>query len=71
MQKLRPHKFDVPTCYFKVDKTVGISYSRVIYRVEPRQRHVVGLFNYLFPLQGFSNGLLTDPNGDHINKVFP
>ena len=46
MKMLRPQEVDVPTYHFVVHKTIGISYSRLIFRVNYIQMHVLGTFHY-------------------------
>ena len=41
-KKLRPQGVDIPTYNFGVHKTIGISSSRLIFRVHPSQRNGVG-----------------------------
>ena len=71
MLKLPPHEFDVPTYHFNVHMTIGISYIELMFRVHNIQRNGVGPSNYFSPLEELSNGLLSDPNGYHMQMLRP
>lgn len=49
IQKLHPQEIDVSTYHFGVHKTILTSSSKVIFRVYPRKRDSVGLFEYSIP----------------------
>ena len=49
VQNLCHHEVDVPTYHFWVNKIVGFSYSRVMFRVDHIKRNGIGPFKYLAP----------------------
>ena len=55
---------------FGVHKTFGLSSSRFMIRLHPRQRHGKGPFFHFFPYGYLFNGLLSNPNHDHIQNLF-
>ena len=71
MQKLHPWEVDVPTYNFEVHKIVGISYSRVIYRIYPSRRNGLLPFHYFFPQWDISHDHSIDPNIDRIKMLCP
>ena len=71
MKKLHLLELDVPTLYFKVHKTIGVSYYRLLFRVHHRLRIVVGHFHHCNPRQDLFNRLSSDPNGDCMQNLKP
>jgi hypothetical protein len=70
MQNLHPQKVDLPTYQLGVRKIVGVSSSRVIFRVHYGKRNGVGSL-LLYSLETPYNGLLSDPKGDCMQQLHP
>lgn len=71
MQMLRPQEVHIPTYHFEVDKIVGISQSRVIFRVHHSQIYVVVPYQHFSSQRDLSNDLLSNLCGDHMEKFHP
>lgn len=69
MQKWLSLKFEVPTYQFVVHKNFVTSSPMVMFKFHYSQIHVVIPCHYFSPQWFFSNGLLSDPNGDHIQNL--
>ena len=66
MEKLHSREVDVPTYYFGVNKTIGISYYKITFKVYQIQGNVLGTLFYFTDILDLSNGLSSDPNEDHM-----
>ena len=64
MRKSHPMEVDVQNSHFEVQKTIIISYYRVMFRVHHRKIHSVCLIQYYDPLGDLCSGLLSDPKKD-------
>lgn len=71
MQKLGPLEIDIQTYVFKVHKGVGFQYFKVMFRVHNTQRNGVVSSHYFTPRWDLSNGLLSNPNGYHMQMLCP
>ena len=69
MKTLHLWDVDIPTYQFRINKNFGISSSREMFRVHPNQKNYLGTFNYFVSLNVLPNGLLSDPNGDSMQKL--
>lgn len=71
MIKLCPKEVDLRTYHLGVNKTILFSSSIVIFRVKNIQSHVFGPLYYCSYHLFLSNILSTNPNGDHMEKLWP
>ena len=58
-----PEGIDVPTYHLEVHKSLGVSSSRVMFRIYHIQIHDVLYFHYYDNKQDFSYSLLSHQNG--------
>lgn len=71
VQSLYRSEFYVPTYHFEVKKTIGVSYSRLMFTIHHSLWNHVGRFYYCTPRQDFSIFLSTNPNKDHMQMLHP
>jgi hypothetical protein len=69
MQKLCHREYDVPTYHIWVNKIIGVSSSRVMFRVHHIKIHCVIPFLYCNTQWDLSRCLLSDPNEDCKKKL--
>ena len=71
MEKLCTLGANVRDWNFRVHKTIGVSYSRVIFRVHYIESHGMVSFDYFNPWKDHSNSLPSDPNINHMKTLCP
>lgn len=71
LKKLCPREVDILTYHFVVHKNVGVSYSKVIFRVCSNKRHGIGTLQYFTPPRYLSNCLLSEQNGYRMQTLCP
>ena len=71
IQKLCPKDVDIETYHFGVHKTVCVSSSYVIVRVNYRIRNCIDPLHYFSPSHILSNSLFRNPNIDYILMFYP
>lgn len=69
MQNIHPWGVYVPTYHFWVKKTIDVSYTTIVFRVDHTRRLGVGPFYYFTPWWELSNVFSSDPNGDLMQKL--
>lgn len=69
MKKLHPQEADLPTYQFRVQNTLGVSSSKVMFRVHHILRNGIGPFHYFCSQRYLSNGLLNHPSIDNMQTI--
>ena len=69
MQELCRWEFDIQTCHIGVHITLGISYSRVMFRVHCWWRNVLDPFQYCVMWLYLLSGLSSEQNQDLMQKL--